>query len=135
MTSNMTYIVALGVGLKCPCKIHLNTHCPPPGFSDLATALHYIFIWKCHFFWFSKPQGAFNLLDLKLGLMSLTIVAHILVRLLASSKLLADIVQSTYSYGNVTFLVQQTIRGFQFVERKIGPNSPSHCTYLSKLDL
>ena len=25
MTSNMIYIVALGVGLKCPRKIHLNT--------------------------------------------------------------------------------------------------------------
>ena len=25
MTSNMFYIVALGVGLKCPRKIHLNT--------------------------------------------------------------------------------------------------------------
>ena len=30
MTSNMIYIVALGVGLKCPSKIHLNTQCPPP---------------------------------------------------------------------------------------------------------
>ena len=25
MTSNMIYIVAFGVDLKCPCKIHLNT--------------------------------------------------------------------------------------------------------------
>ena len=25
MTLNMIYIVAFGVGLKCPCKIHLNT--------------------------------------------------------------------------------------------------------------
>ena len=25
----MTYIVALGVGMKCPLKIHLNTQCPP----------------------------------------------------------------------------------------------------------
>ena len=25
MTSNMIYIVALGVGLKCPRKVHLNT--------------------------------------------------------------------------------------------------------------
>ena len=63
LTSNMIYIVALGVGFKCPRKIHLNTHgrhvfvdllalsqqgervdCPPhyympPGFSDLPTAL------------------------------------------------------------------------------------------------
>ena len=42
MTSNMIYIVAFGVGLKCPRKIHLNTQCrggganptlppPPPG--------------------------------------------------------------------------------------------------------
>ena len=30
MTSNMIYIVAFGVGLKCPHKIHLNTQCPPP---------------------------------------------------------------------------------------------------------
>ena len=30
MTSNMIYIVALGVGLKCPSKLHLNTQCPPP---------------------------------------------------------------------------------------------------------
>ena len=29
MTSNMVYIVALGVALKCPRKIHLNTQCPP----------------------------------------------------------------------------------------------------------
>ena len=28
MTSNMIYIVALGVGFKCPRKINLNT--PPP---------------------------------------------------------------------------------------------------------
>ena len=27
MTSNMFYIVALGVGLKRPRKIHLNTQC------------------------------------------------------------------------------------------------------------
>ena len=27
MTSNMIYIVALGVGFKCPRKIHLNTQC------------------------------------------------------------------------------------------------------------
>ena len=30
LTSNMIYIVALGIGLKCPRKIHLNTQCPPP---------------------------------------------------------------------------------------------------------
>jgi hypothetical protein len=30
ITSNMIYIVAFGVGLKCPLKIHLNTQCPPP---------------------------------------------------------------------------------------------------------
>ena len=29
MASNMIYIVALGVGLKCSRKIHLNTQCPP----------------------------------------------------------------------------------------------------------
>ena len=28
MTSNIIYIVALGVGFKCPRKIHLNTQCP-----------------------------------------------------------------------------------------------------------
>jgi hypothetical protein len=28
MTSNMVYIVAFGVGFKCPRKIHLNTQCP-----------------------------------------------------------------------------------------------------------
>ena len=27
MTSNMIYIVVLGVGLKCPRNIHLNTQC------------------------------------------------------------------------------------------------------------
>ena len=27
MTSNMIYIVAFGVGLKCPRKIHLNKQC------------------------------------------------------------------------------------------------------------
>ena len=31
MTSNMIYIVALGVGFKCLCKIHLNTQCPWEG--------------------------------------------------------------------------------------------------------
>ena len=25
ITSNIIYIVAFGIGLKCPCKIHLNT--------------------------------------------------------------------------------------------------------------
>ena len=30
LTSKMIYIFALGVGLKCPHKIHLNTQCPPP---------------------------------------------------------------------------------------------------------
>ena len=30
MTSNIFYIVAFGVGIKCPRKIHLNTQCPPP---------------------------------------------------------------------------------------------------------
>jgi hypothetical protein len=30
LTLNMIYIVALGVGLKCPRKIPLNTQCPPP---------------------------------------------------------------------------------------------------------
>ena len=30
MTSNIIDIVALGVGFKCPRKIHLNTQCPPP---------------------------------------------------------------------------------------------------------
>ena len=30
MTSNMIYIFALGVGLKCPHNIHLNTQCPSP---------------------------------------------------------------------------------------------------------
>ena len=29
MTSNMIYIVGLGVGFKCPHKIHLNTQCGP----------------------------------------------------------------------------------------------------------
>ena len=28
LTSNMIYIVALGVGFKCPHKVHLNTQCP-----------------------------------------------------------------------------------------------------------
>ena len=30
----MIYIVALGVGFKCPRKIHLNTQCPLPTVSD-----------------------------------------------------------------------------------------------------
>ena len=29
MTSNIIYIVALGVGLKCPRKIYFSTQCPP----------------------------------------------------------------------------------------------------------
>ena len=28
MTSNIIYIVALGVGFKCPRKIHLKAQCP-----------------------------------------------------------------------------------------------------------
>ena len=43
MTANMTYIVALGVGLKCPRKIHLNTKYPPwiyrPSYGPAATRL------------------------------------------------------------------------------------------------
>jgi hypothetical protein len=35
LTSNMIYSVALDVGLKCPCKIHLNTQCPHPPFPCL----------------------------------------------------------------------------------------------------
>ena len=31
MTANMIYIVAFGVGLKCPRKTQLSTQCPPPG--------------------------------------------------------------------------------------------------------
>ena len=31
MTSNMIYIFALGVGFKCPRKIHLNTQCSGAG--------------------------------------------------------------------------------------------------------
>ena len=31
MTSNMIYIVAFCVGLKCPRKIHLNTQCSGGG--------------------------------------------------------------------------------------------------------
>ena len=45
MTSNMIYIVALGDGMKCPRKIHLNTQCPPaPRFSELPPALLLIFL-------------------------------------------------------------------------------------------
>ena len=47
MTSNMIYIVALGVGFKCPCKIHLTTQCPPaPEYQPfrLPTALQEILI-------------------------------------------------------------------------------------------
>ena len=36
MTSYLIYIVALGVGFKCPHKIHLNTQCPPPTTSRLS---------------------------------------------------------------------------------------------------
>ena len=34
MTSNMIYIVALGVGFKCPRKIHLNTQCTEVRFAS-----------------------------------------------------------------------------------------------------
>ena len=37
LTLNMISIVALGIGLKCPRKIHLNTQCPPPLFSNWKT--------------------------------------------------------------------------------------------------
>ena len=45
MTSNMIYIVAHGIGFKCPRKIHLNTqwgggdYARPSEFLDLPTAL------------------------------------------------------------------------------------------------
>ena len=43
----MIDIVALGVDLKCPHKIHLNTQCPPPlGLLDLPKALHILVIFK-----------------------------------------------------------------------------------------
>ena len=35
LTSNMIYIVALGVGLKCPIKIHLNTQWGGGGSSNV----------------------------------------------------------------------------------------------------
>ena len=34
-TSNMIYIVALGVGFKCPHKIHLNTQCSGGGVTNV----------------------------------------------------------------------------------------------------
>ena len=34
ITSNMIYIIALGVGLKCPRKIYLNTQCPLLKYGD-----------------------------------------------------------------------------------------------------
>ena len=37
ITSNMIYIVAFGVGLKCTRKIHLSTQCPPDPGSDGST--------------------------------------------------------------------------------------------------
>jgi hypothetical protein len=55
MTSNMSYIVALDVGLKCPRKIHLNTQwggtecihfgkcgLKPPNFQSKQTVFHFI---------------------------------------------------------------------------------------------
>ena len=40
MTSNMIYVVAFGVVLKCPRKIHMNTKLVlPPPLTDLPTAL------------------------------------------------------------------------------------------------
>ena len=38
MNSNTIHIVVFGVGLKCPCKIQLNTQCPP-NFRKLLTPL------------------------------------------------------------------------------------------------
>ena len=35
MTANMIYIVALGVGLKCPRKVRLNTQCEGGGDKNL----------------------------------------------------------------------------------------------------
>ena len=44
MTSNMIYIVAFGVGLKCLHKIHLKTQCPPPFLEAIDTpAIYTIF--------------------------------------------------------------------------------------------
>ena len=37
LTLNMISNVALGVGLKYPRKIHLNTHCPPPSLLNWKT--------------------------------------------------------------------------------------------------
>ena len=44
ITANMIYLVALGLGLKCLCKVHLNTQCtevcfaswPSGGFTTMA---------------------------------------------------------------------------------------------------
>ena len=51
MTANMIYTVALGVGLKCPRKIHLNTQCPHPP-SDFQT-----FLRSCDFFMMSHDAS------------------------------------------------------------------------------
>ena len=45
MTSNMIYIVALGVGFKCPRKIHLNTQWGggvPTVLLDIVVAVIYV---------------------------------------------------------------------------------------------
>ena len=41
LTSNMIYIVAYGVGLKFPRKVHLTTQCPPvPRFPIFNNEMH-----------------------------------------------------------------------------------------------
>ena len=55
MTSNMIYIVALGVGFKCPRKIHLNTQwggglkpLQPPSFCDSPDVCTAVCMYKNH---------------------------------------------------------------------------------------
>ena len=43
----MIYIVALGIGFKCPHKIHLNTQCPGPPGSGITGYVHNKLLHEC----------------------------------------------------------------------------------------
>ena len=64
LTSNMIYIVALAVGLKCPHKIHLNTKCPPPLWKDVVYGRPLTYCWKnpVHLVW-QRPVSILNKVD------------------------------------------------------------------------
>ena len=72
----------------------------------------------------------FQFVEFKLGLMALTFVVHILVKFWIRSRLLADIMQTTYSYGNVTFFWFSKPQGaFNLLNLQLGLIALTMCTH------